>query len=80
MFEPVSITRIAFIHKSSVFCCCCVCPCSSKHVLYICTYIYVIICVFMDVQYVRCVSNICNLKVTGCTCQIEMWGCSVIFM
>lgn len=26
------------------------------------------------------ISNICDLEVAGCTCQIEMWGCSVIFM
>lgn len=28
----------------------------------------------------RSINKICDLEAAGCTCQIEIWGCSVIFM
>lgn len=37
------------------------------------------ICLYLW-MHVHGVHNICDLEVTGCTCQIEMWGCGVIFM
>lgn len=33
----------------------------------------------MDVLYVRRIINVCDFEVASCTCQIEMWGCGVIF-
>lgn len=31
-------------------------------------------------SWVWCIRRICDLEAAGCTCQIEMWGCRVIFM
>lgn len=60
--------------------------CTSQMSFKMCVYVSLFkqaCAVYMSVylwMYVHCVSNICDLEVSGCTCQIEMWGCSVIFM
>lgn len=72
MFAPVVMTRTAFT------------VCTNRPLKYVCVFKHAhsvqCVCLTISGCMRNSVTNICDLEVSGCTCQIEIWVCGVIFM